>query len=265
MADLRDILRLGLSAVVAPAVKFAIKHSFRIQDFLESVKLKYIAEGEKEIKRAGSKVTVSKLSVMTGIHRRDIMRLWRDGEEPKTDGDLVTRVLGQWLGDKRFLKGGIPKVLTLHGMEGDFKELVFSISQDLNPYTLLFELQRAGLVKVDDNKIRLIRTVRQIDPDELEKGFVLMENDLIALAGGIEQNLIDDKSERNLHIRTEFDSIPEARELEVRQWFLNEGLKFHERASKYLSSLDTDINQTKQDGPKIRAIVGSFSFTTKKE
>ena len=69
-----------------------------------------------------------------------------------------------------------PKTLQLSGVTGDFRELVFSISRDLNPYTVLFELERAGAVHSDENGIQLITKAHQISGD-VKKGLNLLGAD----------------------------------------------------------------------------------------
>ncbi len=266
----RNVLRSALHGLIRPVAAFALRYGFRIQEFLEVTKLVFLDAAEDEIRRSGHEVSVSKLSVVTGIHRRDVMRLWRDEEQPKADTDVVMRVIGQWQGDRRFQSRGKPKILQLSGVTGDFRDLVFSVSSDLNPYTILFELERAGAVEVRDEGIRLLSRSLQISGDS-KKGLGVLAADSSDLIAAVTENLLENSEERNLHIRTEFDNLPPEKENEVRRWLLDEGVKFHKKAEDYLARLDRDLTvpgntkrkeaQSDNANEAIRAVVGSFGFT----
>lgn len=260
-SDRREVLRSALSRLLMPVVRFAVRHGFRIQDVHEASKLAFLSAAEEEIERGGHEVSISKLAVVSGIHRRDVMRLWRDEEAPKTDSDVVARIIGQWQGDKRFQSKGKPKTLQLSGVTGDFRELVFSISRDLNPYTVLFELERAGAVHSDENGIQLITKAHQISGD-VKKGLNLLGADSDDLMSAVTENLFEEPKELNLHIRTEFDNIPPEFQDEIRTWMIAEGARFHKRVGEFLAKYDRDTSGKKSEGKgKLRAVLGSFSFT----
>lgn len=262
--DAREILRGALGGLLRPVVRYALRHGFRIQDFLEAAKVSFLDVAESEIKDSGHEVSVSRLSVVTGIHRRDVMRLWRDESEPKADTDVVMRIIGQWQGDRRFCIKGKPKVLHLSGVTGDFRELVFSVSRDLNPYTVLFELERAGAVSVSDDGIRLLSRSHQISGDA-KKGLSVLSEDSSDLISAVSENLLSSPAELNLHIRTEFDNIPPEDEPEIRRWMIDEGARFHKKVAEFLSRFDRDTSgKKKTEGGRLRAVLGSFSFTEKR-
>lgn len=267
--NLRATLLVALKSLLRPAVTFAVRRSFRIQDLIEAMKEVFLEVAEEELTRAKVAVNVSKLSAATGLHRRDVMRLWRDEEAPKRGADLVTRIIGQWQADERFMSGnGRPRTLELEGRKGSFAELVGSVSSDLNPYTVLFELERAGAVEKTERGIRLLRTAYQ-PREDIAEGLELLGEDSLVLMSAVSENVLDQPRMENLHIKTSYDNIPPSNEGAIREWFLQNGNELHKRARVHLSALDRDINPNApganiKSGPKagrLRATVVTFSFT----
>lgn len=97
---------------------------------------------------AGRAISVSRLSVMTGLHRPDVIRLYKTKNIYNSRADVITRIIGQWQSDKRFTTTrGKPRALLFEGKDSEFAKLVCAVSADLNPYTALFELERMGTVE----------------------------------------------------------------------------------------------------------------------
>ena len=255
--------------MLRPAVVFAVRRSFRIQDLIEAMKEVFLEVAEEELSKANVAINVSKLSAATGLHRRDVMRLWRDEEAPKRGADLVTRVIGQWQADERFLSAaGRPVMLDLEGRKGSFAELVQSVSSDLNPYTVLFELERAGAAERTEKGIRLLRNSHQ-PREDIGEGLDLLGEDSLVLMSAVSENVLDNPKMENLHIKTVYDNIAPSNESSIREWFLRNGGELHRKAREHLSALDRDINPKApginvKSGPKsgkLRATVVTFSFT----
>ena len=79
---------------------------------MESAKVVFIELAALEIRNRGSEPNVSKLSVMTGLRRREVMRIWRDADEKTSSFGYISRVIGLWQQGKRFTtKAGKPRLL----------------------------------------------------------------------------------------------------------------------------------------------------------
>lgn len=245
-----------------PAVAFAARQSFRIQDLTELLKEVALEVAETDLLRKGQEPNVSRLSAATGLHRRDVTRLWRDETPPKEGLDVISRILGQWQADPRFTtKSGKPATLTLEGKKGTFADLVHSISSDLNPYTLMNELERSGAVERTDSGLRLVRRSYQPRGD-IEQGMRLLGNDTATLVDSVAENILSPEKLENLHVRTEYDHIAIDSEDEIRRWFLAHGSELHASVRAYLSKKDCDINPKAEEGSgRMRVSFVTFSFT----
>jgi len=251
----------ALRMLIRPLARFCFKHNIRIQEFEEVAKLSFLDVAEEEIQFKNESVSQSRLSVITGLHRRDVNRLYVQEAEPKLSHNLLTRVIGQWR-LTHCHKNGHPKRLSLEGRPSEFMDLVWSLSKDANPYAVMFELERSGLVKRIGDKVDLIAK-GFVPSKDFELGFSLLARDSNDLLLAVEENVITGVEPANLHLTTEYDNLSENDFNSVRKWLLEEGAKIHLKVSSYLSKLDRDATPGKQKGGlisrKLRATFSSFS------
>lgn len=239
-----ELLSSALRLILRPVIRFCVRNSIKIQDLEETAKELYIELSSNELKKNGTEISLSRLSVMSGMQRRDVKRIQEKSNadpEPAQQKHFLLRVIGQWEEDKRFTTAtGKAKVLTVEGAGSEFAELVTSVSKDLNPYTVLFELERIGAVERSSKGIKLLTF--QYVPSDAEEKYVMLGNDLYDLVEGVTENIHDEVSEKNLHLTTSFDNIPLESLPEIRKWLRDKGTEFHEVVRKYLSKFDRDID-----------------------
>ncbi len=250
-----------LQIILKPLMRFCLRHSVRIQEILEAVKIALIEAAKEEMIEREELINISRISVMTGIHRRDVMRIHRD--EITLDGskNFIPRLIGQWQSDKRFcVKGKKPRILSRQGEGNDeFEKLVRLVSNDLHPGTVLFELERLGIVRRVKDGVRLITAVYS-PPKNIRNGFELLAEDANDLIAAVEENIADTEAIPNLHAKTTYDNIRRDALPRIRKWFLNEGSSFHKRSREFLSRFDLDINpDPSHTATGVRVVLGTFS------
>jgi hypothetical protein len=180
---------------------------------------------------------------------------------PVSQADFIMRVTGQWQTDARFVTAeGSPRVLTHGGEKQEFESLVKSVSKEINPSTVLAELERVGAIERSSRGIKLVHQsyVPEGDP---ESGFKIVSRDITDLISAASENVLESRTPAHLHARTEFDNIrPEALP-EIERWLLKEGHQFHARARDFLGQFDQDVNPVGSfKGKGARAVIGAFSF-----
>ncbi len=245
--------------LLRPVLKFCLRHSVQLPDIIECCKVAFVELAAEQLKSAEAGISISRIGVMTGITRREVTRIYQDGERREGLVSLPTKVLGQWQGDKRFMTPlGKPRVLSLGAENSEFAELVASVSSDLNPYTLLYELERIGAVERTPQGAKLVKFV--FGSHEVQEIAKMMALDATDLMEAIHENTNRKKDEAaNYHIVTEYDNIAHEAVPQIRSWILKEGTKFHARLRKYLSKFDCDINRNLPEQPAgVRVAVGGF-------
>jgi hypothetical protein len=231
-----------------------------VQEVVEAFKGALVDAAKEQAQREGLGVNVSRLAAMTGLHRRDVMRLQEgESENGPRVAPLITRLIGAWNHQRPFCaKSGIPKVLRESGDGASYHSLVMAISRDLHPGTLLTELLRVGAVERTDGGLRLLTGVHQINPSSQE-ALTHLAVDAGDLFAAVEGNI--SAQEGNLHARTEFDAVPASRANEVRTWIRREGSLFHKKVREYLASIDIDSSgEASADRPEtVRVGVGAYA------
>ncbi len=248
-----------LRLLIKPLMRLCMRHNIKIQEIVESCKLELLAAAKESIEKEGRELTVSRLSIMTGLQRKDILRL-NDSKAVPAGQSLVSKVLGLWVSSRRY-KDSESRPRKLEHEE--FYLLVSQISTDLNPRTVLDELIRIGAVQIKGEKIEVIRT-SYVPKENTEAGFKITAHDVEDLINAADENLNGKTApdSPHHHLRTEYDRIKTSAIPEIKRWLLLQGKEFHLKAREYLSQFDQDINpDASPTDSSSRVSITSFAFS----
>ena len=251
-------MELIIGLLFKPVVRFCLKRGFRYQEILSVLKSTILQVATEELEGSGHEVNTSRLSVLSGLQRKDIkelnLRREAPGRIPRSGVNLISRVMGQWLSHPDYTtKSGAARALSFEGAESEFAGLVRTVSADMNPYTVLFALEQSGAVERDGKRISLVHSVYEAKGDALES-LEMLAQDADYLQRAVEENIFAKPSIPNLHISTVFDNICQENMPKIREWLLDKGTSFHEEARAYLAKYDKDANPRlydKQGGGKV--------------
>ncbi len=263
MAQTNKFTKSVIAGLLKPFVRFCLRRDMRIQDMIDVLKFAMLHVAEEKLDLSGDKANISRLSVLTGLQRKEIRRL-SSVDIKKSNPDLLTKIIGQWQSNNQFLtKDKKPRALTVTGNDSEFFELVKSVSVDVSPYTVLFGLEKSGAVKRSDSKVTLLTPVYISSADE-ESSLTLLAEDTGDLVSAVEENIFEKPDVPNLHLSTVYDNITEEKADELREWILDQGTSFQEKIRNHLSKFDKDANPRlfKKEGG-VRIAVGTFSYCSK--
>lgn len=252
---------LALAAALRPVVRFCLKHGIRARELDEFFRKSLVDEARAMIEEAGGEVSVSKISVVTGIHRVEVARLLSGKRRPRGKHDVLNRVIGLWVNGSSYReKNGGPRPLTFQGLTSEFAELVARVSKEVSHYPLLFELERLEAIEYVGDRVKL--TASEYTPTgDAEHGLGVMEDDISALLETVEGNLGERSARPDLHLKTSYDNIPPERLEEIRAWVLARGATFQGEIREYLSKFDRDLNPEIPEGnERARVSVTVFSL-----
>lgn len=150
--DIQDALTDALLRILRPLVRIMLRNGATFKAFAELAKQVFVEVAEEdEFRIPGRKQTDSRISVITGLTRKEVKRLRE--VEPGEEGtqlyeyNRASRVITGWTQDEEFLdRRGNPRDLPLEG-EGSFQELVKRYSGDAPVRAVLDELERVGAVQ----------------------------------------------------------------------------------------------------------------------
>lgn len=250
-----------IRALLRPLVRWCLKRGVRSSQVEELLRESFVHEAQHEIQQAQGAFSVSKVSVMTGLHRTEVSRLLA-GERPDRGAhDILNRVLGLWASSKRYRTAeGAPRDLTHEGLSSEFARLVADVSKEVTHYPILFELERIGAIEYVENLVRL--KVREYTPQkDHQYGLDLLSLDVEDLASAIEANVTHRDRDPSLHLRTAYDNIDPNDLPQIRRWIMKQGAEFQSKMREYLAQFDRDSSGAiEQSGERARVAVTSFSY-----
>jgi len=142
-------------SILAPLIQLLLATGTDYTRLAAELKPLFIEQARLELLRAGRKDTDSAISLLSGVHRKDV-RTWREsglGERLSRKAPPSTQLYARWLHDPDYLdRRRRPKALPRLGPAPSFESLARAITRDVRPYTLLAELLRLGLVHVETRR-----------------------------------------------------------------------------------------------------------------
>ncbi|MDT8399768.1 MAG: DUF6502 family protein [Pseudomonadales bacterium] len=173
-----NILVLALKKILRPLVRLFIANQITHPYMVNLLKAIYVEVAETEFPVNDKKQTDSRISLLTGVHRKDVKRLRNENlnrYQPPASVSIGAQLISRWLGDHDYLDAsGRPLPLPLRTQDTPqkltFDHLVEDIAkQDLRPRVVLDELLRLGLVEQDKNGQVILKSEAFIPQAGLEE------------------------------------------------------------------------------------------------
>nr|WP_274607236.1 DUF6502 family protein [Paracraurococcus ruber] len=149
----------ALKAVLRPVARLLIARGVGLPAAVAALKEVMVEVAERDFRLDGRAPSDSRVSMLTGVHRKDVKAIRASGGpiSTPTPRNLAATVVGRWLAGRDTTDAaGRPLPLPRAGQTG-FDALVGSVSTDLRPRTVLDELLRLGLAELDEeDRVRLL-------------------------------------------------------------------------------------------------------------
>ncbi len=157
-------LMRALRRLLRPLVRLLLEYQITFPAFANLLKSVYVEEATRSFAIPGRPQTVSRLTLLTGIHRKDVKRL--QDEPPEDDRVPATVSLGaqlvlRWTTDPQYQTSdgkpiALPR-LARDRTDPSFESLVESVSKDIRPRAILDEWQRLGVAIIDsEDHVQLV-------------------------------------------------------------------------------------------------------------
>jgi hypothetical protein len=160
---LPETLIRPLTRLLRPLVRMLLRFNITYPVLCDLLKGIYVDVAEHDFPIDGKKQTDSRITLLTGVHRKDVRRLRNAGQAPRhsvKSATLGAQLVARWTGMPELLdREGRPRPLPRLGAGGDepsFETLVGSTSKDIRPRAVLDEWLRLGIVHLDkDDRVWL--------------------------------------------------------------------------------------------------------------
>lgn len=220
-ANRSEMFQTALLRIMEPLARLMIAHGVTIASASELMKRALIAAAERDL---GPGTTDSRVSLVTGLHRKDVKRL-RGDPMPiarRSTTNACALLIAEWSHRADHIdQNGRPLAKT----RAQFDALVRSSRLDLPPATVLGALRDQGAVTEDGNLISLVNDIYLASPDT-EASLIAFEKNLAAHLDAATENLL-----------TKEFAAP----------FLERAAHFNQLSDASLATLDTEARQAAMD------------------
>jgi Family of unknown function (DUF6502) len=147
----QDALMVAVGAVLAPLAQLCVARGLPIQAVEEQIRQTFVRAAWQAHEASGAAPNTSRVSAATGLTRREVTRLLEtDTTAPALRPSPSSQVFTRWLTDPALRDAEQrPLALPRQGGAPSFEALAHSVTRDVHPRTLLEELCRLNLVRVD--------------------------------------------------------------------------------------------------------------------
>jgi hypothetical protein len=143
--------------LMTPVVRWLLRSGVPYPQFSEALKAVFVAVARAEIERGGAAATQSSISVLSGVHRKDVRAILAGAGGTGHAAHavpLASQVYTRWLSEPGYRGAdGTPLPVPRGGPAPSFDALARAASTDVHPRTVLEELLRLGLVRVDGDRV----------------------------------------------------------------------------------------------------------------
>lgn len=260
--NLRQALNDAVVQLLRPLVRVLLRHGLAYDEFAELARRTYVDVAERDFALNGRKQTASRISVITGLNRKEVARLQAmnaQGEPGSAElartMNRAARVVVGWMHDHT-RHDGLAEVLDAE----QFAALVRRHSGDMPARAVLDELRHSGAVSMDDDgRLRLGKDGYGPKATDARK-ISLLGQHAAELLGAIEHNLSYPPEQAWLQQRVFADHITADRIDSVRGQLRETGLQALADARNLL------IEQSADDAPPQagarRVSIGVYYFET---
>jgi hypothetical protein len=150
-----DKLYPPLARLLRPLVRLCIRAGMTFPALCQLLRELYVNVAEYDFALPGKEQTDSRVSLLTGIHRKEVSRLRGAGAPVNAVPTAVSRtgaIIARWLASPRFCdEAGTPLPLprSADGASPSFEELVSSVTRDVRPRAVLDEWLDRRVVTID--------------------------------------------------------------------------------------------------------------------
>jgi len=258
VAALRHLLR--------PLVRLLTAQAFTYPMLAELLKRIYVDEAVRHFWLDGEPPTESRVSLLTGVHRKDVKRLRQsrtdEGEAMPEMVALGAQLAAAWttrkdLRDARGRPRPLPRLASQGGARS-FEGLVASISKDIRARPLLDEWLRLGVVKIDEQDRVVLKSSAFVPSRGFdEKAFYFGHNlhDHVAAAAHNMEAKGAPFLERSVH----YEGLQSASVEKLAALSEKDGMAAVQAV--YAEAKECDARDRKAEGPRQRITFGIYFYS----
>jgi hypothetical protein len=261
----QNALVAAIFRLLRPLVRLLLRHGIPVGVMTDVMRQVYVDVAFEEFGLPGRKQTTSRVSILTGLSRKEVARLRRltmwDDYEAMQQYHRAARVMSAWVREPEFHDAnGQPAPLPIDGDRASFAVLVRRHSGDMPVRAVLDELLRVRAVeRLDDGRIRLLARSYVPAAGEVEK-LAILGTDVAGLIATIDWNLRCPPSEAYFQRKVQYDNLPSEVMAELQALTRERAQALIEQLDLWMAARDRDATPTVQGTGRKRAMLGIYYF-----
>ncbi len=260
----RPALAAAVRSVLRPLVRILLRNGVPLWTLVDHAKQIYVEVASREFGVPGRKPSVSRVSLLTGLTRKEVSRLWEDDGAAAVDSTRYNRaaqVVSGWVRTRGFHgQNGEPAELPFDGARRSFAELARRFGADVPPRALLDELIQAGAVeRIGSGRLRLLTRAYVPRTDDQEK-LAILGADVADLIATIDHNIVSPPERAFFQRKVAYDNLVAECLPELRERAGRRSQTLLEALDQFLSVHDRDTNPNAAGSGRHRAVLGIYYF-----
>jgi len=261
--EIKSILNQSILRLLKPLVKILLNHGVSVNEFMGLVKRSYVEVADQEFQLEGRKQSVSRIAVITGMHRKDVTHYRNKNfdalEEPETQfHNRAARVISAWISETEFRDAkGEAEILPIEGEANSFSSLVLKHSGSMTVRAMLDEMIRVGAIEfANSDSVKLVQTVYVPKESDAQR-LIYMGDASSDLLNTLSINLEIPEANR-LQLSTAFDNLPVECIPELKSICHKKSTQLLNELELWLSKQDRDSNPVITGTGRVRAGLGIY-------
>ena len=260
-----EALAAALDKLLEPLVQLLVRNGLPHGALADIAKQVYVRVAAEEERIAGRKQTVSRMSLLTGLTRKEISRILKlppaPAQETSARYHRASRVITGWIRDPRFLAAdGQPRPLEMDGDGDTFAALVKAYSGDVPARAVLDELERVEAVRTaEEGHILLVARGYLPRAGEAEK-LQILGTDVAGLIATIRHNLDPGAKGPFFQRKVFYDNLVGEALPQLRAMSAEQGQRLLETLDRWMAAHDREVHPELEGPSGRRAGIGIYYF-----
>jgi hypothetical protein len=207
----------SLKRLLRPLVALALRGGITFPMLADVLRDLYVDVASREVLTDDAARTDSRLSLLTGIHRKEIRRQRIAGAEPPATTPaavtLSAQIISRWLGQPPWMdEAGAPRPLPRVAPAGEpsFDALVAAVTTDVRGRAVLDEWLRQDIVRIDDGDRVALNVAAFIPPPGREEQLFYFARNLHDHIAAAAANIGADGKAPFMDRSVHYDALPPA-------------------------------------------------------
>jgi len=143
-----EVLEVSVASLL-PLLRYCLLQGVNYPLFINALKPVFAQAAKLELEKSGAKINDSAVSLLSGLHRKDVRELSK-GNNPTIahSGPVASLLFAKWVSDPVYVqKNGKPRRLVKNGPAPSFESLALATTQDVHPGSILKTMESQGMVR----------------------------------------------------------------------------------------------------------------------